>query len=151
MQPTLRITKPEDRPAWVALRFELWPECSVDRHKLEVEQLLSGKGVVVVAEADGQLIGFAEVSVRHDHVEGTSAAPVPYLEGWYVRTAHRGQGVGRRLLAFVERWAIDRGYGEIASEAEIQNGQSIRLHRSLGFTEVGRSVHFVKKLARKNV
>jgi aminoglycoside 6'-N-acetyltransferase I len=151
MQPTYRTTKPEDRPAWVALRFELWPECSVDRHELEVEQLLSGKGVVVVAEADGQLIGFAEVSVRHDHVEGTSAAPVPYLEGWYVRTAHRGQGVGRRLLAFVERWAIDRGYGEIASDAEIQDSQSIRLHRSLGFTEVGRSVHFVKKMARKNV
>jgi len=150
MQATIRIATPVDRPAWVALRFELWPQCPADRHELEVEQLLPSDGVVVVADADGQLIGFAEVSVRRDHVEGTRSAPVPYLEGWYVRAAHRGQGIGRRLLDFVEHWAISRGYGELASDAEIQNHQSIRLHRSLGFTEVGRSVHFVKKLGSKN-
>jgi aminoglycoside 6'-N-acetyltransferase I len=103
-----------------------------------------------VADLGEQLVGFAEVSIRHDHVVGTSSAPVPYLEGWYVRAAHRGHGIGRGLLDFAESWVTSRGFGEIASDAEVQNSRSIRLHRSPGFTEVERSVHFVKKLASKD-
>jgi aminoglycoside 6'-N-acetyltransferase I len=150
MKATFRVAVPEDRPSWVALRFELWPECPIKRHELEVGQLLSSPGVVVLAEYDSQLIGFAEVSIRGDHVEGTSAAPVPYLEGWYVRPALRGRGIGRGLFAFVEQWAIDHGYRELASDAEIENLRSVKLHGQLEFVEVGRSVHFVKKLKCKD-
>lgn len=145
-----RIAKFSDQPDWINLRCELWPNCSVERHQLEVEQLLKADGVVVVADVGGSLVGFAEVSIRQDHVEGTHAVPVPYLEGWFVQKKHRSMGIGRGLLAFVERWAVDRGFDEIASDAEIDNLRSIDLHSKLGFTEVGRTVHFVKRLIRDN-
>jgi len=149
MSVNYRAAQTADRPGWIAMRHALWPECPLARHTLEVEQLLKGDGVVAVAELEGQLVGFAEISIRRDHVEGTRAVPVPYLEGWFVQADCRGRGVGRGLMAFVERWAVERGFGELASDAEIENLRSIELHAKSGFTEVGRSVHFVKTLGRK--
>ena len=99
-------------------------------------------------DGEGGLIGFAEVSVRHDHVEGASISPIPYLEGWFVDAAFRKRGIGRALLDEIERWAMSRGYTQLASDAEIENTTSIRLHQSLGFSEVGRNVNFLKKLVK---
>src|SRR4051812_31863361 len=118
-KPTYRPAAAADHVAWAALRYELWPDCPRERHELEVQQLLSQNALVVFAERGTELVGFAEVSIRVDHVEGTRAAPVPYLEGWYVRPNHRGVGIGRGLLDWVERWALDRGFAELASDAEL--------------------------------
>lgn len=103
-------------------------------------------GLVVLAYAGARAVGFAEASVRREHVEGTVASPVAYLEGWYVESGSRQRGVGQRLLEFVECWARGQGLSELASDAELSNDPSIRIHQSLGFREVGRSVHFVKSL-----
>jgi aminoglycoside 6'-N-acetyltransferase I len=146
MKTIYRAATPADHPAWIALRVELWPDCPQERHALEVAQISSSPGIVAVAQCREALVGFAEVSIRRDHVEGTAAVPVPYLEGWYVQAPFRGQGIGRGLLAFVEDWARASGFGELASDAELANRYSIALHNQLGFVEVGRSVHFVKKL-----
>jgi aminoglycoside 6'-N-acetyltransferase I len=50
------------------------------------------------------------------------------------------------LISFVEQWAISSGFSELASDVALQNSHSIALHATLGFREVGRSVHFVKTL-----
>ena len=101
----------------------------------------------MLAEAeDARVIGFAEISLRHDHVDGASICPVPYLEGWFVEAAFRGQGVGCSLIAAVEKWALEKGYTELASDAELHNSVSIRLHKQLGFREVDRNVTFLKSL-----
>src|SRR5262245_55120741 len=84
MRAIIRAAENRDRAQWTALRSQLWPECPPDRHKLEVKQLLKSNGLVIVAEVEDKLVGFAEISIRRDHVEGTSEVPVPYLEGWYV-------------------------------------------------------------------
>ena len=99
-------------------------------------------------------IGFAEVSLREDHVDGASISPVPYLEAWFVEASFRKQGVGQALIGAVERCATSRGYTELASDAEIENSLSIRLHKQLGFAEIDRNVTFLKMLtsrAAKNV
>jgi len=145
--PRIRQAAPEDRASWVRLRRSLWPHCSEQKHELESGQLLKSGGVVFVAEAEhNDLIGFAEVSLRQDHVDGASICPVPYLEGWFVEASFRRQGVGRALIAAVEQWAILRGYSELASDAELGNTLSIRLHKLLGFSEIERNVTFLKPL-----
>jgi aminoglycoside 6'-N-acetyltransferase I len=149
MNPQIYIAAAADAVDWARLRCALWPECPEARHRLEIEQLLAGQGVVALAKVDGELAGFAEVSIRRDHVDGTSASPVPYLEGWYVEEKFRGKGVGRALVGFVEDWARARGFVELASDAEIWNEESIRLHGLLGFREVGRTVHFIKGIGTK--
>ncbi|MFO1499572.1 MAG: GNAT family N-acetyltransferase [Verrucomicrobiota bacterium] len=150
MSIRIRAAAQNDANAWTQMRAELWPDCPAARHELEVKQLLQSPGLVIVAEADGELVGFAEISVRVDHVEGTAAAPVPYLEGWYVKTAWRGRSIGRELIRFAENWAYGNGYRELASDAELEHADSIGAHVALGFREVGRNVHFVKALRGTN-
>jgi aminoglycoside 6'-N-acetyltransferase I len=131
------------------MRRALWPDCSPERHLLEIEQLIAGEGrnVVLVAVRDGGgLCGFAELSIRRDHVDGASAVPVAYLEGWYVDADVRRHGVGRRLLQAAEKWAADRGLKELASDAELNNQGSIEAHVSCGFAETCRAVHFIKPI-----
>jgi aminoglycoside 6'-N-acetyltransferase I len=142
IQPVSAATRTD----WIKLRHELWPDCPLARHELEIDQLLAGTGIVALAWINGTAVGFAEVSIRADHVEGTSTTPVHYLEGWYVRESHRGTGVGRALINFIEKWSLDHGFTELASDAELEDALSIKLHDRLGFREVGRTVHFVKPI-----
>ncbi len=147
--PQIRPATDQDHGSWFRLRRSLWPRCPDKKHELEITQLLRSEGIAFLAETDdGEIIGLAEVSLRRDHVDGASICPVPYLEGWFVDAAFRGQGVGRALIAAVEGWAIERGYSELASDAEIENALSIRLHRQLGFTEIDRNVTFLKTLKK---
>ncbi len=143
----IRQARPEDKASWLLLRRSLWPRCSEQRHDLEMNQLLNSGGTVFLLETNQrQPIGFAEVSLRHDHVDGATICPVPYLEAWFIEAPFRRQGFGRALMDAVESWAISRGYSELASDAEIGNSLSIRLHEQLGFTEMERNVTFLKSL-----
>ena len=136
-----------DKPRWLELRRALWPDCSAARHALEIDQWQRSDGVVLLAEGtDGQTLGFAEVTIRREHVEGTSSVPVAYLEAWYVVPGERRKGIGRALIESAGRWASEAGFSELASDAECDNPDAIRAHRDLGFREVGRSVHFVLPL-----
>ncbi len=148
MKTTIRLATPEDCDDLVRLRFELWPDCPGEQHRLEVAEILRSPGMVALALVEGNFVGFAEVSVRCDHVEGTAHSPVPYVEGWYVASAYRGRGIGRALVSYVEQWAIANGFSELASDAELRNRDSIRVHGRLGFREVVRAVHFVKQLEK---
>src|SRR5688572_14482579 len=149
----VRPIAPGDREEWLRMRHTLWPDCPEERHLLEMQQLAAAEygGVILVVSRDEgsherSLGGFAEVSVRHDHVEGASAVPTPYLEGWYVDDDLRGRGVGRELLRSIEEWARKHGFTELASDAELDNHASIDAHRACGFTETCRTVHFIKRL-----
>ncbi|MBN1663972.1 MAG: GNAT family N-acetyltransferase [Deltaproteobacteria bacterium] len=143
----IRKAKYSDRIEWLRLRKLLWPECSADRHSLEIDLISSSPGIVIVAElSKSSLMGFAEVSIRNDHVEGTKNSPVPYLEGWYVEPEYRGKGIGKALIKAAEDFAVSKGFKELASDSEIENKSGIEIHKSIGFKEVGRSVHFVKSL-----
>jgi aminoglycoside 6'-N-acetyltransferase I len=143
----IRKAKKSDRMEWMRLRKLLWPECSADRHSLEMDLILSSPGIVIVAELSrSALVGFAEVSIRKDHVEGTKNSPVPYLEGWYVEPGYRGKGIGKALIKAAENFAFQNGYKELASDTGIDDETGIKLHKKFGFEEVGRSVHFVKSL-----
>ena len=68
------------------------------------------------------------------------------VEGWYVEPDLRGKGIGRALIARAEAWAKQMGFTELASDAELENEESIRAHGALGFRETFRLVHFVKSL-----
>ena len=146
---TIRAVTSADKPEWLRMRHALWPDCPEERHALEMAQLESARtsGVVLVAEnTAGKLCGFAEISVRHDQVDGASTAPIAYLEGWYVESGVRGLGLGRKLVRAAEEWAAGQGFSELASDAELENEPSIGAHAACGFRETGRTVHFIKAI-----
>jgi GNAT superfamily N-acetyltransferase len=105
-----------------------------------------GERVWVWESADATLGGFVSATVRA-WAEGCSSAPVPYVEGWYVRADLRRTGVGRALIAAVEQWARSAGFNEIGSDAHLDNITSLRAHRRLGFRPTERLQFFCKSLA----
>jgi aminoglycoside 6'-N-acetyltransferase I len=143
----IRRCSTADESEWLRMRRELWPDLSVETHWDEMSGWLARTdGVVLVApRADGGLCGFAEVGSRSVS-DGCSTSPVAYLEGWFVDFDARRQGIGRALVAAAEEWARERGFREFASDAELENLESQKAHRAIGFRETGRLVVFLKVL-----
>lgn len=142
---TIRSLQTSDLPAYFPLRTALWPGSEAD-FELEVEQILSDPDLhSFVAEIEGTLVGFIEVSLRA-YAEGCNSSPVGYLEGWYVTPEHRKGGTGRRLVEAAEDWARAKGCTEMASDTEVHNTLSQQAHARLGYTEVERIVCFRKTL-----
>ena len=69
-----------------------------------------------------------------------------YLEGIWVREDVRRHGIARRLLSECEHWAKEHGCTEFASDCGLDNTDSQRFHRAVGFEEANRIVAYVKKL-----
>lgn len=152
--PAIRI-RPATPADWVelaALRHALWPESPESDHLDELAAILAGRwpgtlpGAIFVAEQDGELTGFLETGLR-SHAEGCDPAhPAGYVEGWYVAPAHRRHGIAARLLEAAEAWARSQGCTEMASGARLDDVDSQRVHESLGFEAVERSVQYRKPL-----
>lgn len=102
---------------------------------------------ILVAEgSDSELIGFLEASIR-GFVEDCKTDQVGYLESWFVSAEHRKQGIGRTLVEGAERWAVENGCTEMASDSEVDNEVSLLAHVSLGYGETSRLIHLRKDLA----
>ena len=106
---------------------------------------LVGVAVIVADRGNGSLAGFVEIGSRN-YAEGCETTPVAYLEGWYVDPDVRRTGLGASLLKTAETWALEHGYSEIASDAELGNEISLQAHLALGFEEVERQICFKKRL-----
>jgi len=105
-------------------------------------------GHFVCIAQDGQVpVGLVEASSRSDYVNGTSTAPVAFLEGLYVVPTHRRRGIASRLVNQVQVWAQSRGLTELASDSALDNTVAHAVHRALGFAETERVVYFKKSVS----
>lgn len=129
---------------WSLLRHRLWPDASPAEHRAELQALSDNEAGFIVYDLAGVAIGFADVSLRQDYVNGCDTSPVAFLEGIYVEEAFRGQGIAAALIDEVTRWAIRQGVSELGSDADISNVDSHRMHAALGFEETERVVYFRK-------
>ena len=84
---------------------------------------------VVIAEADGEPLGFA---LFFHNYSTFLAQPGIYLEDLYVRPEMRGGGVGRALLAHLARLAVERGCGRLEWWVLNWNEPAIGFYRALG-------------------
>jgi GNAT superfamily N-acetyltransferase len=93
--------------------------------------------LVVAADAAGEAIGFAAVVLSHSLVD-----PAPERRGQmllkelYVRQADQGRGVGRALMAWVARHALERGCARIDWNVSASNRPALAFYRSLGALHV---------------
>lgn len=65
---------------------------------------LAAAAAVLVAEVDGEVVGYARIEVLDGHA---------HLEQLSVLPSHGGRGIGTALLDAVAQWAQDRGDGEV--------------------------------------
>jgi GNAT superfamily N-acetyltransferase len=130
----VRRMRAEDRPQIEAWKRIIW-------HSYDgVDD--DGEMVWVSEAADG-LGGFVAVTLR-PRAAGCATAPVPYVEGWFVRADLRRSGVGRALVDAVEEWARSAGFSEMGSDVEADNSVSLQAHRRLGFQPT-KAVQFFRK------
>lgn len=130
-----------------ALVRELWPNHEPDELEAEfARQLDREDAAVFLCLSGGRAVGFAQVSLRRDYVEGTDGRPVGYLEGIYVQPPYRRHGLARALLEDGREFARQHGCKQFASDCELDNEGSIAFHLSCGFAEANRIVCFVSSL-----
>jgi GNAT superfamily N-acetyltransferase len=89
----------------------------------------SPKAEVVIAEADGQPVGFALFFHNYSTFLGR---PGIYLEDLFVRPEARGQGVGRALLAHLAALSIARDCGRLEWAVLDWNRDAIAFYGRLG-------------------
>lgn len=148
----IRPVEARDADAWAAMRARLWPDADPSELAREAHAFVAGSGdtildaVFLARDNQSRPVGFLELSLRR-FSDGCDSTPVPHVEGWFVKAAARGHGLGRALLHSAEDWARARGFGELASDAELSNTTSQTIHERCGFAEVERLVKFRKLLA----
>jgi GNAT superfamily N-acetyltransferase len=132
----IRRVRPDDVPAVVGLVHELADyEREAASCLLTDEQLhaaLFGPTPALfghVAELDGPVVGCALWFLNFSTWRGVHGV---YLEDLYVRPAHRGQGLGRALLAALAAVCTERGYARLEWSVLNWNEPSIAFYRSIG-------------------
>ncbi|HET9484977.1 MAG TPA: GNAT family N-acetyltransferase [Xanthomonadales bacterium] len=83
----------------------------------------------VIAEHGGEPAGFALFFHNFSTFLGR---PGLYLEDLYVRPAHRGRGLGRLLMAYLAKLALERGCGRFEWWVLDWNEPVIAFYRALG-------------------
>ena len=121
----VRVAQEKDINILANLAALLYNTISVLELEKEFYQAILKDNVKFFLKYDNNLpVGFAEISLRYDYVEGSETSPVGYLEGIYVKEAFRGKGYARELLKECENWAKSKGCSEFASDCELSNENS---------------------------
>ncbi len=87
-------------------------------------------GKLFVLRVDGQVAGMANALITVSTAEG---AKVLLLEDVIVSRAHRGGGLGRKLVEHVLQWAKQQGMTRVTLLADRDNAPALDFYRKLGF------------------
>ena len=99
--------------------------------------------LVVATDEPGEVVGFAAIALFHSLVD-----PTPQRRGQlllkelYVRRARQGQGIGKSLMAWVARHALERGCARMDWNVSASNRPGLAFYRSLGALHVAGRLSF---------
>ncbi|MWV44268.1 GNAT family N-acetyltransferase [Paenibacillus sp. HJL G12] len=120
MQLEIRFGEAADLPAVLS-----W-----DKHfDRELLQWKLTRQEVVVAEADGQMIGY----LRLEYIWST----VPYIGLILVSEPYRKKGAGKGMVSFVEEYLRERSHPFLYSSSQANEAEPQSWHRHAGFNETG--------------
>ena len=92
----------------------------------------------LAAIVDGRLVGSATMDVDDVPHPGAMARRIRSAElGIAILEDWRGRGIGRRLVAAIEDWAVDHGVERVILNVTSTNDGAIRLYRELGYVDSG--------------
>jgi GNAT superfamily N-acetyltransferase len=94
---------------------------------------------ILVAEVDGDVVGWIELHLRPASGQPRMMRDADTVEiDVAVLPQHRGHGVGGRLMAAGEQWAVQKGAGLITMETHVANVDAIRFYQERhGFRTTG--------------
>lgn len=141
--PNIRASRDEDVPAITAIyahhvlngtgTFETIPPTPQDMAARRAD-VLSKELPYLVAEQDGQILGFAYCTWFKPRPAYRYSAE----DSIYMADGARGQGAGKQLLAALAKEAEAAGIRKlIAVIGDSANQGSVRVHEAIGFSPVG--------------
>jgi GNAT superfamily N-acetyltransferase len=96
---------------------------------------------ILVAELDGECIGFAEAYIREDEPDPARVSRKHcYLQSLMVREPHRKHGAGTGLLEAVERWAREYAAVEVRMDTWEFPGDPVDFYQQRGYRTLRRTL-----------
>jgi GNAT superfamily N-acetyltransferase len=105
------------------------------------EILAQPRHSVLLAEIEGHLIGFAQLTHGQTHERLPPETRATELNRLYVQRPFHGQGIGKELLARSETLARSEGADLLWLTAWTGNAPALRFYESQGYQDVGASVY----------
>jgi L-amino acid N-acyltransferase YncA len=118
---------------------------TLDMRQAWYDEHMNDNMPILAAENDeGLVVGWSSLSKFHPRYgyRFTGEDSVYIAEGW------RGQGLGKQLVSPLIEIAHERNMHVILSSIDSENEASIRLHKGLGFVQVGELKEVIYKFDR---
>lgn len=126
------------------LSAELGYPTPVETLRPSLEAILQRpEDVVFVAVLDGRVVGWAHGSYRVVLSDGARCEVL----GLVVEEAHRGRGVGRRLMQAIEHWTREMGALQVTLRSRTLRSDAHRFYERLGYVQQKTQFKFAKKLS----
>ena len=93
------------------------------RRKIDLDEF-------IIAERNDKPVGFIELEYLW--------SMVPYIALIRVLEEHRRQGIGKRMLGFLERFLANRNHKRLYSSSQENEPEPQDWHRHMGFEECGK-------------
>lgn len=143
----IKVANKNDSKTLAHMARKIWGNDSVEELEEEFNDFVENSDIVsFIKYMNGKAVGFANVSIRYDYVEGCETSPVGYLEGIYVEDCYRNNNFARELVIACEDWVKNKGIKEFASDCELTNLDSLAFHLAIGFKEANRIICFKKDI-----
>lgn len=80
-----------------------------EREELLKDRFNADKGLVVVAEVEGNIVGFISMTIINCFMIVSSIKDIGYIEAGYVKPGYRRLGITRKLEKMVEDFLKEKG------------------------------------------
>lgn len=114
---------------------------TTDDAALTADALIDGRSgcIACVAAMDDTLVGFATVTFLHP-------APTPsgalFMKDLYVTSAHRGAGIGEKIMSWLSCFAKELGCARFDWTAEAPNAQALAFYDRLGAPRAEEKIYY---------
>ena len=140
----------EDRKAimdifnhYVENSFAAYPENKLPYQAFDMFlEMSSGFPTGSIRDQNGKIVGFGMLRTHNPMPTFSQTAEVTY----FIHPDHTGVGLGKMLLSFLEKGAVEKGITNILANISSLNPRSIEFHQKNGFMECGR----FRKVGKKN-
>jgi L-amino acid N-acyltransferase YncA len=120
---------------YVEISFAAYPENKLPYQAFDMFlQMSNGFPTGTIKDQDGKILGFGMLRVHNPMPTFSHTAEATY----FIHPDHTGKGLGRMLLDYLQKGAIEKGITNILANISSLNPNSITFHQKNGFIECGR-------------
>jgi GNAT superfamily N-acetyltransferase len=147
VKTSVRVIRPateSDAAHLASLSGELGYPATAQLMRERLVRVLSHSGeLVLLAEQSGAVVGWIHGSEQELLESGSRCE----ILGLVVTAEHRGTGIGRELVAALERWASGRGLEQISVRSNVLRTESHPFYERLGYVRAKTQHAYRKALA----